>query len=130
MDGFAHTPAPPYYAVIFTTRRTDGDDGYGAMADRMVELAAEQPGHLGVESVRDANGFGITVSYWASEEAIAGWRRHAEHVAAREKGRRDWYAHYELRVARVERAYGKPGSGCLTNGPSSGGTGGDIREGT
>ena len=119
MDGFARTPAPPYYAVIFTSRRTDGDDGYGAMADRMVELAAEQPGHLGVESVRDANGFGITVSYWASEEAIAGWRRHAEHVAAREKGRRDWYAHSELRVARVERAYGKPGSGCLTNGPSS-----------
>ena len=107
MDGFAHTPAPPYYAVIFTTRRTDGDDGYGAMADRMVELAAEQPGHLGVESVRDANGFGITVSYWASEEAIAGWRRHAEHVAAREKGRRDWYAHFELRVAKVERAYGR-----------------------
>ena len=129
-DGFARTPKPPYYAVVFTSRRTDGDDGYGATADRMMELAATQPGYLGVETVRDATGFGITVSYWDSEAAIAAWRRDAEHTLAREKGRRDWYAHYELRVARVERAYGKPGSGCLTNGPSSGGTGGDIREGT
>ena len=107
MDGFARTPQPPYYAVIFPSRRTVGDDGYGAAADRMVELAAMQPGYLGVDTVRDADGLGITVSYWESEAAIAGWRRHAEHVAAREKGRRDWYAHFELRVAKVERAYGR-----------------------
>ena len=106
--GFARTPRPPYYAVIFTSLRTDGDDAYGATADRMVELAAQQPGHLGVESVRGADGLGITVSYWESEAAIAAWRAHAEHTIARERGRRDWYAHYELRVARVERAYGKP----------------------
>jgi heme-degrading monooxygenase HmoA len=105
---FARTPRPPYYAVIFTSRRTDGDDGYGATADRMVELAAQQPGYLGVETVRGADGVGITVSYWASEADIAAWRAHAEHAVARERGRRDWYAHYELRVAKVERAYGGP----------------------
>lgn len=107
-SGFARTPRPPYYAVIFTSRRTDGDAGYGATADRMVELAAQQPGYLGVESVRGADGLGITVSYWESEAAIAAWRAHAEHTLARERGRRDWYAHYELRVAKVERAYGGP----------------------
>lgn len=105
---FAVTPAPPYYAVIFTTRRTAGDAGYAETAQRMDALAAQQPGYLGIESTRDADGFGITVSYWESEAAIAGWRRQAEHVAARELGRSQWYQHYELRVAKVERAYAGP----------------------
>lgn len=107
-DVFARTPKPPYYAAIFTSRRTPGDNDYGATAELMAQLAAQQPGYLGVESVRDANGVGITVSYWESEEAIANWRRHLDHAAARERGRNEWYEHYELRVAKVERAYGKP----------------------
>ena len=105
---FARTPEPPYYAVIFTSQRTDVDDAYGAMADRMVELASQQPGFLGVESARDAGGLGITVSYWSSLEAIAAWRAHAEHRVAQASGRRKWYAHFELRVARVERASAGP----------------------
>jgi heme-degrading monooxygenase HmoA len=103
----AHTPAPPYYAVIFTNQRTDGERGYGAMAERMMELAAQQPGFLGAESTRDANGFGITVSYWQSEEAIRNWKANAEHQGAQEAGRQTWYADFALRVAKVERAYGK-----------------------
>lgn len=102
---FARTPAPPYYAVIFTTRRTPGDHGYEAMAEHMAALAATMPGYLGAESARDAQGVGITVSYWESETAILNWKRNAEHAAARAQGRRDWYQHYELRVAKVERAY-------------------------
>ena len=102
---FARTPEPPYYAVIFTTRRTAGDNGYEAMAERMAALAATMPGYLGAESARDAQGVGITVSYWESEAAILNWKRNGEHIAARRQGRRDWYRHYELRVARVERAY-------------------------
>lgn len=102
----AHTPEPPYYAVIFTSQRTAGDDGYAETADRMVELAAQQRGFLGVESVRGADGLGITVSYWVSEEAIAAWKAHAEHSMARQKGRTHWYAGFALRVAKVERAYG------------------------
>ncbi len=78
------------------------------MAERMVELASGQPGFLGVESARDGGGFGITVSYWRDLEAIAAWRRHAEHRVAQERGRSSWYAHYELRVAQVERAHGGP----------------------
>lgn len=98
-------PEPPYYAVIFTSQRTAEDAGYGGMAERMVALAVEQPGYLGVESARGTDGLGITVSYWRSTEDIAGWRRHAEHRIARDTGRSDWYAHYTLRVAKVERAY-------------------------
>ena len=108
MSGFAKTPKPPYYAVIFTSRRTDVNAGYGDTAARMVELAATQPGYLGVESARDANGLGITVSYWESEAAIAGWKADAEHRLARDKGRQQWYEHFEVRVAKVERAYPKP----------------------
>ncbi len=104
---FACGLKPPYYAVVFSSQRTEGDQGYGATADRMVELAAQQPGYLGVESTRGADGFGITVSYWESEEAIANWKTHMEHQVARAKGNSDWYEHYELRVAKVERAYAK-----------------------
>jgi heme-degrading monooxygenase HmoA len=99
---FARTPAPPYFAVIFTSRRTAVDDGYDAMADRMVELASRQRGFLG------ADGLGITVSYWASEADIAAWKANAEHRVAQASGNRKWYEHFETRVAKVERAYPGP----------------------
>ncbi|MBU3056580.1 antibiotic biosynthesis monooxygenase family protein [Pseudomonas indica] len=101
---FALTPEPPYYAVIFTSTRTDGDNGYAEMAERMVELAAEQPGFLGVESAREA--IGITVSYWRDLESIAAWKRNAEHREAQRLGRSQWYAGFRLRIAKVEREYG------------------------
>ena len=104
MSTTARTPDPPYYAVIFTSRRTEVDDGYGATSDRMIELAAQQPGFLGVESARGADGLGITVSYWESEEAIANWRKHAEHRVAQSTGIEKWYAEFFTRVAKVERA--------------------------
>lgn len=100
---FANTPAPPYYAVIFTSLRTEGDQGYGAMAERMVALAAQQPGFLGAESVRD--GLGITVSYWADLESIAAWKQQAEHLQAQRLGRERWYADFRVRIARIERDY-------------------------
>lgn len=99
----AATPEPPYYAVIFTSRRTEVEEGYGDMSEKMVELAAQQPGFLGVESARGADGLGITVSYWQSEEAIAEWRKHAEHRLAQAHGRGKWYAEFTTRVAKVER---------------------------
>ena len=73
------------------------------MAERMVELAGQQAGYLGAESTRDAQGFGITVSYWESEEAIRQWKHNAEHQIAQEKGHTTWYQHFELRIARVDR---------------------------
>jgi heme-degrading monooxygenase HmoA len=103
----AQTPQPPYYAVIFTSLRTDVDRGYGHMAERMVELAAQQPGFLGIESARTPDGLGITVSYWSTEEAIAAWKANADHKVAQQAGQRVWYADYHLRVAKVERDYGK-----------------------
>jgi len=104
-SSLSRTPEPPYYAVIFTSQRTDGDPGYDAMARRMVELASVQPGFLGVESARGADGFGITVSYWSTHESIAAWKANAEHRAAQETGKRSWYAAYQIRIARVERTY-------------------------
>ena len=104
---FAKTPEPPYYAVIFTSLRSEGERGYDHMATRMVELAATMPGFLGVESVRGEDGFGITVSYWRSEEDIKHWKAHSEHQVAQETGKKIWYTDYALRVAKVERAYAK-----------------------
>ena len=100
----ANTPAPPYFAVIFSSLRTEGDHGYGEAASRMLALAHEQPGFLGVESARE-DGLGITVSYWESEAAILAWKQQAEHRAVREKGRALWYSAFQTRVCKVERAY-------------------------
>lgn len=107
MNFFAKLPPPPYYAVIFSNQRTPADNGYGDMSERMVELAAQQEGFLGVESTRNADGFGITVSYWRDEAAIVKWKANAEHLLAQQNGHERWYEHFELRVAKVERAYGK-----------------------
>ncbi|MCM3785091.1 antibiotic biosynthesis monooxygenase [Neobacillus mesonae] len=93
---------PPYYAVIFSSKRTEGDHGYGAMADKMVELASRQPGFLGVESARDEQ-LGITVSYWKDLESIKAWREHSAHQVAQERGKQEWYQSFSLRVAKVER---------------------------
>jgi heme-degrading monooxygenase HmoA len=105
---FALDLQPPYYAVIFPSLRTPGDRGYEETAGRMQELAKTMPGYLGIESARSADGFGITVSYWRDEASIAQWKRHMDHALAQEQGKREWYQHYELRIARVERAYSGP----------------------
>ncbi|MHB0880975.1 antibiotic biosynthesis monooxygenase family protein [Paenibacillus sp. SEL1] len=105
MNSIAKTPRPPYYAAIFTSERTEGDGGYGVMGDKMVELAAQQPGFLGVESVRDHNGVGITVSYWESLDAIKNWKHNKLHKVAQEKGKSEWYKTFGLRVSKVERDY-------------------------
>ncbi len=102
----AKLPEPPYYVVCFSSQRTEGDNGYGEMADAMERLAREQPGFLGVESARGADGFGITNSYWQDEDAIRAWKRNVDHLVAQKLGREDWYRTYEMRIARVERAYG------------------------
>ena len=120
MNSLAPLPEPPYYAVIFASLRTPGDDaGYGAAAMRMEELAAVMPGYLGIDSARGPDGVGITVSYWASEAAIAAWREQAEHRLVQAMGRAKWYECFTLRVCRVERAYGfeagKPASPRLAD---------------
>jgi len=99
----AVTPQPPYYAVIFTSVRTDGDNGYGETARRMRELAERQPGFLGFETARQE--IGISVSYWSSLEAIKAWREEVTHRQAQSRVR-DWYATFRVRVCRVEREYG------------------------
>ena len=104
MSGIAKTPTPPYYAVIFTSLRTDLDAGYSDTAERMEKLAARQPGFLGIESARE--NCGITVSYWQSLEAIAAWKQQGEHLQAQAQGRDAWYSAYRIRIAHVERDYG------------------------
>jgi heme-degrading monooxygenase HmoA len=102
MSGVAKTPKPPYYAVIFSSQRTEGDGGYGKMADKMVELASQQEGFLGVESARD-EGLGITVSYWESLRAIKKWKENSAHQVAQDRGKTEWYKKFTLRVCKVER---------------------------
>lgn len=108
MSRFAPLPDPPYYAVIFTNQRRNGDFGYEAMALQMAELAEAQPGYFGLESTRDDQGLGITVSYWRNEDALKGWKAVSEHLLAQKLGKTRWYEFYTLRVAKVERAYSGP----------------------
>ena len=109
MTPFAATPDPPYYAVIFTSVKTTDNDGYGETVMKMVGLAMTMPGYLGLEFAGGEPGAtGITVSYWATEADIANWKQQMDHLAAQETGKTRWYEHYELRVAKVERAYSGP----------------------
>ncbi len=104
MSEIANTPKPPYYAVIFTSNRTNGDNGYGATANRMIELANEQPGFLGAESARES--VGITVSYWSDLKSIESWKRNSEHLVAQKKGKDIWYSEFKIRISKVENDYG------------------------
>jgi heme-degrading monooxygenase HmoA len=105
--GIARTPAPPYYAVVFTSRRSTADEeGYARTAEEMETLVARQPGYLGMESVRGADRVGITVAYFADPPSIAAWKQQEDHRVAQRLGRERWYEAYSLRVCRVERAYG------------------------
>ena len=101
---FAATPPPPYTAVIFSSTHTRGDLGYTLMSARMFELAASQPGYLGVETTGD-DALRITVSYWVDDAAAAAWKQVAEHLVAQERGARVWYDDYRVRVATVTRDY-------------------------
>ena len=105
---FARGLTPPYYAVIFTSQKNSNEHDYAATATRMGELAATMPGYLGIESARNPEGFGITVSYWKDEESIRNWKAHVEHRGAQQRGKQEWYEHYETRIARVDRAYPGP----------------------
>ena len=104
MHEIANTHTPPYYAVIFTSHRTEGDHGYAEMAALMVKLVAQQPGFLGAESTRES--VGITVSYWSDLESIKDWKENTGHTVAQERGREVWYCEYKTRIAKVERDYG------------------------
>ena len=101
-------PGPPYTAVIFSSRRTDGDRGYGATAERMEELAAQQPGYLGFEGARNPDGTGVSVSYWRTAGDARAWKQVAEHLVAQQHGMAEWYSAYTVRVATVEREYSGP----------------------
>lgn len=104
MSLIANTPKPPYYAVIFTSHRTDGDNGYAVIATKMVDLARQQPGFLGVESARQE--VGITVSYWSDLDSIKNWKANIEHQEAQKLGREKWYSSFKTRISKVERDYG------------------------
>ena len=101
------TPAPPYVAVIFTSLRSADDQaGYEAMAAEMERLAATQPGYLGIESARGADGLGISVSYFRTADDARHWKANADHLGAQRLGRERWYRAYTVRIAEVQRQYG------------------------
>ncbi len=104
MTEIANTPEPPYYAVIFSSLQSDDAEGYAETAARMVELAAQQPGFLGIETARE--GLGLTVSYWSDLESIKNWKQNSEHQLAQQMGMNKWYSSYMTRIALVERDYG------------------------
>lgn len=102
MSKIVKTPNSPYYSVIFTSQRTDVDNNYEAVSDKMLEYAQEIDGFLGVETLRNGGGFGITITYWESLDSINVWRHHMEHIKAKRKGREMWYSEYKIRICKVE----------------------------
>jgi heme-degrading monooxygenase HmoA len=103
MNLFAETPKPPYYPVIFTSGRTAEMEGYPDISERMVNLAKQQDGFLGIEYARE--NLGITVSYWRNLESIKKWKLNTEHLIAQKNGKAFWYKKYKTRICLVERDY-------------------------
>ncbi|HEY9198525.1 MAG TPA: antibiotic biosynthesis monooxygenase [Gammaproteobacteria bacterium] len=99
----ATTSEPPYYAVIFTSVRANGDNGYNETAKHMLTLASDQPGFLGFETARQE--IGISISYWTTLDAIKAWKANAAHQQAQSRAK-DWYKKFRVRICRVEREYG------------------------
>ncbi|MFF4379118.1 antibiotic biosynthesis monooxygenase family protein [Kitasatospora sp. NPDC001547] len=97
---------PPYYAVVFTSVRTQDQSGYGETSARMEELVKDIPGFLGMDHAQNPGGLSITVGYFRDAEALTEWRTNAEHRVAQQRGRADWYQGYTLHVAKVERSHG------------------------
>ena len=97
--------SPPYYAVVFSSVRRPSIPEYAAAGQRMTELTAAQPGFLGIEELNEGQR-GITISYWADLDSIQAWKKNAEHQMAQAKGQKFWYERFELKVARVAKAYG------------------------
>ncbi|MDX1470530.1 MAG: antibiotic biosynthesis monooxygenase [Flavobacteriaceae bacterium] len=93
----------PYYAVIFTSVLREEHEGYYEMAIEMEMLAKNQPGFIGLDSVREQKG--ITISYWSSLEAIKNWKQQARHQVAQKMGIEKWYKFYDIKICKVEREY-------------------------
>jgi heme-degrading monooxygenase HmoA len=127
MPYISTTPAPPYYAVVFTSVNADVDHTeHLALSARLVERAATYEGFLGIEAARNADGTGVAAVYWKDAASIEAWARDPEHRVAKRKGREIWYSHDMIRICRVERQYGRPdhdGAGATTGGRA--GRGGD-----
>ena len=104
--GSGSTPEPPYYVAIFTSQRSEDTNGFEEMAERMVELVRQQPGFLAMDSAGGANGIDIVISYWKDEESIRHWKQQMDHLKAQKSGRQRWMKNYQVRIGRVERAYG------------------------
>lgn len=102
MSKIAKTPKAPYYAVIFTSIRTLEENGYGKVADELMDMVSRQEGFLGAESVRNTEGFGMTISYWDSLDSINKWKKNDPHMKAKELGRKMWYSQYMIRICKVE----------------------------
>ena len=98
---------PPYYAVIFANQLSIEDSGYSQMSTLMVNLAEQQTGYLGIDSTRNKDGYGITVSYWQDQASLLRWKKQLDHQGAQRLGRERWYKDYHLHVAKVEREYSK-----------------------
>jgi heme-degrading monooxygenase HmoA len=104
INSISHTPKPPYYAVIFTSIKSENQDNYAEMSSRMEKMVKGQPGYLGHESA--SSGIGITVSYWQNLDAIKAWKNQSEHKIAQEFGKSTWYSKYRIRICKVEKDYG------------------------
>jgi len=104
MSRIAQTPEPPYYAVIAPAELATDIEGYAETAAKLLAIAPTQPGFLGIETCLE-HGFSMAVSYWQSLDAIDGWRRRAEHLAAKGMARTKWFRGYVTRIAKVERVY-------------------------
>ena len=105
MKKISNTPSPPYVCAVFTSIRTEINEGYEQMNDILFKEINKVSGYLGNETFRDKDGFGVNVSYWKDMKSLKYWRDNELHKKAQALGKSKWYKEYKLRICKVERNY-------------------------
>ncbi len=96
-------PKDNFYAVIFSSTKSENLEGYREMDEMTMDLASKQEGYLGYESLSHENKT-IFISYWENRKAIENWRQHAIHLMAKEKAQQ-WYQRYLSQICLVESSH-------------------------
>ncbi len=96
-------------AVIFEVQtKPERHHEYLDLAAALRADLEAMPGFISVERFQSLIEPGkiLSLSFWADEAAVRGWREHATHHQTQLRGRGEIFLDYRLRVAAVIRDYG------------------------
>ncbi|MFT4573434.1 MAG: ribosomal-protein-alanine N-acetyltransferase [Marinomonas primoryensis] len=99
MTVFSSPNTLPYYAVLLSSKLLLNDLTYRLMAEKILELAKDQPGYLCAEY--GAGEMDFLMTYWETRGAAEAWLNHDVQRRTLSIGERFWYEEYSLKLFKV-----------------------------